>query len=304
MNRTIINFVILTVSSVLVSTSTWAQQPSQPDTTPHEIQFIEVEKGVSLEVLDWGGKGYPIVLLPGLGMSAHQFDAFALKLSTRFHVYGITRRGFGASSKPSMGYDIPRLVDDIVVVLDALKLKRPLLIGHSVSGQELSLIGVTHPDRVAGLVYLDAAVDYTFLPSDEYQALLKAVAPDSPGLANTSERPASLVGLPPFRQIVLSTLKPEYARIAVPALGLVAVPRDPASWWFQNYAALTTESRAKVDRMFVINLENVHLQTKLFLTAPKSKVVRLVGADHMIYRSNEQEVLDAIFAFAKESDWK
>ena len=77
---------------------------SWQDPSKHEVQFVAVEDGVRLEVLDWGGSGRPIVLLAGLGFSAHVFDGFAEKLTDTYHVYGITRRGYGASSRPKSGY--------------------------------------------------------------------------------------------------------------------------------------------------------------------------------------------------------
>ena len=76
--------------------------------SPHTIQMVSVEKGVSLEVLDWGGHGRPVILLAGLGNTAHVFDKFAPKLATRYQVYGITRRGFGASSAHSGSAGGPR----------------------------------------------------------------------------------------------------------------------------------------------------------------------------------------------------
>jgi non-heme chloroperoxidase len=80
------------------------------DPSPHTIQFVTVEKDVKLEVLDWGGSGRPVVLLTGLGNNAHIYDTFAPKLTTTYHVYGITRRGYGASSAPTSGYSADRLV--------------------------------------------------------------------------------------------------------------------------------------------------------------------------------------------------
>jgi|SRR5690349_16563654 len=47
-------------------------------------------------------------------------------------------------------------------VKDALKLDRPILVGESFGGAELSSIGSRYPNRVAGLVYLDAAYWYAF----------------------------------------------------------------------------------------------------------------------------------------------
>ena len=126
--------------------------PAAHDSSPHQVQMVTVDEGVRLEVLDWGGTGRPIILLTGLGDTAHVFDDFALKLNTANHVYGITRRGFGASSKPASGFDADRLGDDVLGVAAALKLSRPVLVGHSIAGEELSSVGSRHPDRVAGLV--------------------------------------------------------------------------------------------------------------------------------------------------------
>src|ERR1700735_1012705 len=121
----------------------------------HTVQFITVDNDVKLEVLDWGGSGRPLVLLTGLGGGAHVYDKFAPKLIASYHVYGITRRGFGASSAPATGYTADRLGDDVLAVLDALKLNRPVLVGHSLGGEEMSSVGSRHPERVAGLIYLD-----------------------------------------------------------------------------------------------------------------------------------------------------
>ena len=73
------------------------------DQADHHIQFITVDTNVKLEVLDWGGSGQPVILLTGLGNNAHVYDEFAPKLTASHHVYGITRRGFGASSHPDSG---------------------------------------------------------------------------------------------------------------------------------------------------------------------------------------------------------
>lgn len=146
------------------------------DPSKHQVRFVTVENGVRLEVLDWGGSGRPLVLLAGSGNTAHIFDDFAEKLSgTCCHVYGITRRGFGMSSHPDSGYTQQRLSDDVLQVLNSLKISAPVLVGHSMSGEELTTLGDEHSDRLAGLVYLDAADDPTDFPGDsaDYKALFE-----------------------------------------------------------------------------------------------------------------------------------
>jgi non-heme chloroperoxidase len=132
------------------------------DPSRHTTRFVTVDKDVRLEVLDWGGSGRPIILLAGGGNTAHVFDHFAPKLTAHYHVYGITRRGFGASGYSATDHPADRLGDDVVAVIDALNLKRPILVGHSIAGVELSSVANSHPNRVAGLVYLDAAYSYAF----------------------------------------------------------------------------------------------------------------------------------------------
>ena len=139
------------------------------------VQFVTVDENVKLEVLDWGGVGRPLVLLAGSSNSAHVFDNFAPKLTSEHHVYGVTRRGFGDSSKPDKGYDDQRLADDVLTVLDSLKISKPILVGHSMAGSELTTLADQHSARLSGLIYLDANDDPTDTcwNNPEYHALFK-----------------------------------------------------------------------------------------------------------------------------------
>ena len=160
--------------------------------TPHKTRFVTVEKNVKLEVLDWGGKGRPIVMLAGAGLTAHLFSQFAAKLTPHYHVYGITRRGEGASSAPAAPepvftvaapntyelrpphnnpYNVERLGDDVIAVLDTLHIERPVFVGHSIAGEELTSVASRYPNRVAGLIYLDAFAEFAFSDGRRYDAL-------------------------------------------------------------------------------------------------------------------------------------
>jgi pimeloyl-ACP methyl ester carboxylesterase len=96
------------------------------------------------------------VLLAGLGDNAHVYDQFAYQFTDRFHVIGITRRGFGRSSQPAHGYDLDTRARDDIAVLDKLNIRQAVFVGHSVAGTELSKLGAAYPGRVKKLVYLDA----------------------------------------------------------------------------------------------------------------------------------------------------
>jgi pimeloyl-ACP methyl ester carboxylesterase len=159
-----------------------------PDPSPHHSEMITVDQGVQLEVLDWGGSGRPLVFLSGLGNTAHIWDDFAPKFVGKHHVYAITRRGFGRSTHASTGYTSDRLAEDILAVMSQLEIKKPVLIGHSIAGEELSFIGTRYPERVAALIYLDAAYSYAFYDAaGDYAASLADLQQKMDALAKTPE---------------------------------------------------------------------------------------------------------------------
>lgn len=242
------------------------------DRTPHAIQFITVEDNVKLEVVDWGGSGRALILLAGANNHAHGFDRFAPKLTGAYHVYGITRRGSGASSSPPptrADYAADRLGDDVLAVIAALQLDQPILVGHSLAGEELSSVGSRHPEKVGGLIDLDAGYSYAYDPS--------------PG-----ERPS-----PPSQREIATVDEAiqvggqKYTRIDVPILAIYALPHergitDPAK-------------RAEADSR---DLAFQGAMAKAFEKGlPSARVVWLPHADHYVFRSNEADVLREMNAF-------
>ena len=129
------------------------------DPSPHKATLITVDTDVQLEVLDWGGSGSPLVLLAGLGATAHHYDDFAPALTARHRVIGVTRRGHRGSSAAPGGYGAVRLADDVLRVIETLGLDNPVVIGHSFAGEEMHVLGARHAARIRSLVYVDAAFD-------------------------------------------------------------------------------------------------------------------------------------------------
>jgi non-heme chloroperoxidase len=166
---------LLFMVSLVLGANAHAQ--ARPDTTPHKVQFVTVDKSVRVEVVDWGGTGRPMLFLPGGGGTAHNFDSFAPRFTANHHVYGMTRRGAGASSAPPPvlgAYAADRLGEDVLAVIAALSLDRPVLVGWSIAGGELSFMGSKHPEKVRGLIYLDAAYSYAFYDPAKGNLLIDA----------------------------------------------------------------------------------------------------------------------------------
>jgi pimeloyl-ACP methyl ester carboxylesterase len=127
---------------------------------------VELAAELNLELRDWRpllehgqADAMPLVLLTGLGSTAAVYDTLAPLLARRQPVVALTRRGFGGSSAPATGYDVATRVEDLRLALDRLGLERVVLVGHSIAGDELTAFAGRYPQRVAGLVYLDAALN-------------------------------------------------------------------------------------------------------------------------------------------------
>jgi pimeloyl-ACP methyl ester carboxylesterase len=301
------------------------------DPSPHTVQFVTVDKDVKLEVLDWGGTGRPLVLLTGLGNDAHIFDKFAAKLTDKYHVYGITRRGFGASSKPvpdDTNYSAERMGEDVLAVLDALHLEKPVLAGHSIAGEELSYVGTRHPDRVAGLIYLDAGYPYALydevngaavvdikelreqlalmapgkMPADQQKFLAdlhanlerveKEVALQEEQMKVIPPPPPPPAGAgkaPPAGAAIIGGVM-KFTTIKGPVLAIFADPHEPGNLFKDN-----PKARAA---FIATNNKNTEQQAVAFeRQVPSAHVVRIPNANHYVFISNEADVLREMNAF-------
>jgi non-heme chloroperoxidase len=313
--------ILLAVALAALSASALHAQDAV-DTSSHTVQFVTVEQGVRLEVLDWGGSGRPLIFLAGNGDTAHSFDNFAPKFTSQHHVYGITRRGFGASSKPTPAngnYSADHLGDDVLAVMRALGIERPVLVGHSMAGEELSSIGSRFPSKVSGLIYLDAATSFAFYdpahPSVEIemngikkrieeieaggvdeQAKLRelevAIARFETILHQSNEDLKTMPPLPPRPPIAaaLNFGMEKYTSIPVPVLAIYACPHD-WSHFFPN----DPERRAA---RLAADTERCNAQAEAFSRGvPSARVVRIANADHYVHRSNEAQVIDEMKKF-------
>lgn len=142
-----------------VATPVSPQQAEWKDPSPHGTRLVTVDDNVQLEVLDWGGSGPALVLLAGLGGTAHHYDDFAPALTAQYRVVGVTRRGHRGSSAAPGGYGFVRLAEDVLRVLDTVGVDNPVVIGHSFAGEEMHVLGARHSAKIRGLVYVDAAFD-------------------------------------------------------------------------------------------------------------------------------------------------
>ena len=109
-----------------------------------------------LAVWEWPGGEPATLLLHGVGNYGRSWDAFAGAVAGRLRLVAPDARGHGDSARPDDGYGAADFVADAVAVLDAYAIDRALVVGHSMGGYHATVLAATHPERVRGLVIVDA----------------------------------------------------------------------------------------------------------------------------------------------------
>jgi pimeloyl-ACP methyl ester carboxylesterase len=112
--------------------------------------------GVSLHARDWDGDGAAVVLLHGLASNARIWDGVAQRLAgAGLRVAALDLRGHGESEQPAGGYDFATVCRDLDAALPALRVERPVLVGHSWGANVALQYAADRDGVVAGLVLVD-----------------------------------------------------------------------------------------------------------------------------------------------------
>jgi non-heme chloroperoxidase len=301
------------------------RRPTSDSRVP-AIRMIPIGRGVTLEAVDWGGRGHPLVFLAGLGNTAHVFDSFAPQFTDRFHVVGITRRGFGASAGAPPPNNLDTLVADITATLDSLGLGQVVLVGHSIAGEEMTRFAELHDARCAGLVYLDAAYDRSGIDT------LALKQPSAPGPRIRAADTASFASVRALYARVLGVEEPEsdiraterfdaadryrgsvtpnalksrvgsgkqvarYDRVRCPALAVYAVP-DSVADVVPYYRELDVAGRAQAESVLTF-VQGVVADSRARVAGLRPyQIVDVHGSNHYLFLQHPRQVAAAMRTF-------
>jgi non-heme chloroperoxidase len=121
------------------------------------MPFVTVERENSAAIRIYyedHGSGSPVVLVHGYALNGHSWKKQEAALLAAGHrVITYDRRGCGASSRPSTGYDFGTLAADLHVLLSRLDLREVVLAGFALGTGEVTRYLAAHgPARVKAAV--------------------------------------------------------------------------------------------------------------------------------------------------------
>ena len=124
---------------------------------PNQVKISYFEKGTAA--------GIPIILLHGLADSWHIFELLSHFLPKSLHVYALTQRGHGNSSRPDSGYATRDFEEDLVMFMDALNIENAVILGASSGGFPARSFAINHSDRTLALVLLGSPATLQGIPA-------------------------------------------------------------------------------------------------------------------------------------------
>lgn len=139
------------------------------------------------------GTGKPVVLIHGWPLSGRSWEKQVPALLEAGHrVITYDRRGFGHSSKPTVGYDYQTFAADLHTIITELDLRDATLVGFSMGGGEVArYLGAYGNARVKRAVFM-AAIPPFFVKTSNNPAGVDASVFEGIKKAIVADRPAFL----------------------------------------------------------------------------------------------------------------
>ena len=126
--------------------------------------------GIRIHVEELGSGDPALVFLHYYGGSSRTWKYVTAPLAKSYRTVAIDHRGWGESDAPIVGYSLANHTDDAVGVIDALGLRRYILVGHSMGGKVAQRLASRQPKGLTGLVLVGSSMPKPLVVSAEMRA--------------------------------------------------------------------------------------------------------------------------------------
>jgi len=120
---------------------------------PPGLRFVQTAD-LQTRYESWGTTGSPVVLVHGSAESVESWSALVPILARNHRVYAYDITGYGYSERKAP-YTIEHLAAQLLGFVDAMKLEKPVLVGHSLGAGVVAEAALEQPARIGGLMFLD-----------------------------------------------------------------------------------------------------------------------------------------------------
>jgi N-formylmaleamate deformylase len=142
---------------------------------PHWSEATVVANGIKQHYYRTGGEKPPMVLLHGILAGGLYWLRVAKALEQDYDVIMLDARGHGRSERIGNAISYSLITEDTVALIQALKLDKPILLGHSMGGGVAAMVAAAYPELVRSILLEDsvwgaATETPQFVESEAYRA--------------------------------------------------------------------------------------------------------------------------------------
>jgi non-heme chloroperoxidase len=194
------------------------------------VKTIDISPSVTLEYVEQGCEdGIPVILLHGFTDSWHSYEMILPLLPEKLHVYALTLRGHGNSSKPKEGYQPEDFSKDIAVFIKQLAINKPVIVGHSMGSTIAQHFAVNYANLTRGIVLAASFADYNSTAVSDFKFMIDQLTdPIDPAFAEGFQRGTAVRPVP---EPMMKTFIEETSRVPAYVWKSVA-----AGWASSNFA--------------------------------------------------------------------
>lgn len=243
---------------------------------------------------DEAGRGPAVILLHGSFLDRGTWDLQMPALAAQHRTIRYDVRPFGESTLPDQPY---KTTDDLLAVMEALKIERAHLVGHSFGGGVAIDFALAHPSRVASLALVNSGVTGATMPADEQKDAMQVFvsARESEAKAVDAWLALGLWSASRARPEVMKALETITARNAA-RFRMVAPPFAPIT-----PPAIDRLGEIRAPTLVVSGDRdtpgNRAVSDVLVKSIPGARLVVITGADHAVPIGWAKELNEALLSF-------
>jgi pimeloyl-ACP methyl ester carboxylesterase len=268
-----------------------------------------VVNGLRLQTLEWGDPAAPPVLvLHGGNQTSHSWDLVSLVLAPRYHVVAIDQRGHGDSEWPRDGeISTEAMADDAFQVIQTLGLVNPLVMGHSMGGQNTLRLLLEHPGVARRAVIVDIGPEV----SREGTAVIQAFIRDTREFDTVEEYIERVATYDVFRTREHITRTAKYNILRRPDGKLVSkhdLRRRATETATVRESARVTLAEVKAIALPVLvvrggqsNVLAPEAAARFVQALPQGRLVTVPNCGHNVHSQNTPGFLDVVVPFLDEA---
>jgi pimeloyl-ACP methyl ester carboxylesterase len=255
-----------------------------------------VANGIRLHYWRTGGSKPALVMAHGSSDDGLCWTNLAKEIQEDYDIIMFDARGHGLSDPPTASDPPDVQVEDLAGLIKALRLERPVLMGHSMGSASVAQFAAKYPEVPRAVILEDPALVRPATPAVAPQPSVEERRATILGRNNMTE--AALVAgcmknSPKWGQSECEFWAPSKRRHHPFTVVSAPVTRPPMSELFAKITAPTLILKA--DAQGDLRQQNEAVAGKL----AKGKIVHITGAGHNVRRENKAMTLEVLRAFLR-----